>query len=203
MAMACNFKIETALSKGDGESKKESKRLILLRHAMSQKATADTRDHDRPLTPEGREAAAECASGIADIGGGWFPQLILCRRTVMEGRPGQAHCQWRAAGMCTVSGGRAGQADCHGGLFGRRTVSVGAGRACALSVEGGPGRRTVSGVVGGPGRRTCQWRAGRAGASSVEGKWACALVSGGRVGHALSVEGGPGMCTVSGGPAGQ
>lgn len=63
---------------GDGESKKESKRLILLRHAMSEKATADTRDHDRTLTPEGREAAAECASGIADIGGGWFPQLILC-----------------------------------------------------------------------------------------------------------------------------
>lgn len=49
--------------------------LILLRHAKAVRAEAELPDHDRPLTPEGRRAAA--AMGACMRGLGLIPDVIL------------------------------------------------------------------------------------------------------------------------------
>jgi len=49
--------------------------LILLRHAKAARESADRSDHDRPLTPDGRMAAA--AMGAAMRGIGLTPDVIL------------------------------------------------------------------------------------------------------------------------------
>ncbi len=49
--------------------------LILLRHAKAARGTAGLSDHDRPLTPDGKKAAA--AMGAAMRGLGLTPDVIL------------------------------------------------------------------------------------------------------------------------------
>lgn len=50
-------------------------RLILLRHADSQQ-TGDVKDHDRPITQQGREAASKVAALLQSRG--WLPDLVIC-----------------------------------------------------------------------------------------------------------------------------
>lgn len=50
-------------------------RLILLRHADSQQAS-NVKDHDRPITQQGREAACKVAALLQSRG--WLPDLVIC-----------------------------------------------------------------------------------------------------------------------------
>lgn len=53
-----------------------TRRLILLRHAKSSWADASLKDHDRPLSKRGVQAAGNIAKKMKAIG--WIPNLILC-----------------------------------------------------------------------------------------------------------------------------
>ncbi|KAJ8769987.1 hypothetical protein K2173_009069 [Erythroxylum novogranatense] len=56
-------------------SKSVARRLILLRHAQSSWENSSLRDHDRPLSKEGRADAAKLSQKLYQLG--WIPQLIL------------------------------------------------------------------------------------------------------------------------------
>eukprot|EP00899_Mesostigma_viride_P008434 jgi/Mesvir1/17592/Mv08824-RA.1 len=58
----------------DGKEK-PLRRLILLRHAKSSWSEPGLRDHDRPLSKRGEEAAPLVASKLKELG--WVPELIL------------------------------------------------------------------------------------------------------------------------------
>ncbi|KAG6552153.1 hypothetical protein Mapa_006255 [Marchantia paleacea] len=53
------------------------RRLILLRHAKSSWSDRSIKDHERPLSKRGRQAAANIAKKLQKHPG-WIPQLILC-----------------------------------------------------------------------------------------------------------------------------
>ena len=52
------------------------RRLILIRHAKSDWATDGLADHDRPLAPRGRRAAAWIGETLRTEG--WLPDAVLC-----------------------------------------------------------------------------------------------------------------------------
>jgi phosphohistidine phosphatase len=54
----------------------DPKRLVLLRHAKSSWKVADLADHDRPLNPRGRRAAAEVGHYLRQQA--IVPALVLC-----------------------------------------------------------------------------------------------------------------------------
>src|SRR4051812_31358098 len=52
------------------------RRLMLLRHAKSDRSGPGMRDHDRPLNPRGREAAPHVGAYMASHG--LMPELVIC-----------------------------------------------------------------------------------------------------------------------------
>jgi len=52
------------------------RRLLLLRHAKSDRSVPGMRDHDRPLNPRGRESAPRIGAYMATHG--LVPDLVLC-----------------------------------------------------------------------------------------------------------------------------
>ncbi|KAL0012027.1 hypothetical protein SO802_007135 [Lithocarpus litseifolius] len=64
-----------ALSESESESESVTRRLILLRHAMSSWEDTSLRDHDRPLSKAGQVDAARVAHKLQQLG--WIPELIL------------------------------------------------------------------------------------------------------------------------------
>nr|XP_023903843.1 uncharacterized protein At3g52155, chloroplastic-like isoform X1 [Quercus suber] len=70
--------IETVEGQALSESESESvtRRLILLRHAMSSWEDTSLRDHDRPLSKAGQVDAARVSHKLQQLG--WIPELILC-----------------------------------------------------------------------------------------------------------------------------
>ncbi|CAK9859646.1 unnamed protein product [Sphagnum jensenii] len=56
------------------------RRLILLRHAKSSWSDRSLKDHERPLSKRGRQAAADIANKLEQQG--WSPGLILCSDAV-------------------------------------------------------------------------------------------------------------------------
>jgi phosphohistidine phosphatase len=52
------------------------RRLMLLRHAKSDRSVAGMRDHDRPLNPRGRESAPHIGAYMASHG--LVPDLVVC-----------------------------------------------------------------------------------------------------------------------------
>lgn len=51
-------------------------RLVMLRHSASSWADANSRDAERPLTPEGREMAKKTAENVRSAG--WLPDFTIC-----------------------------------------------------------------------------------------------------------------------------
>eukprot|EP00208_Stichococcus_sp_RCC1054_P003306 CAMPEP_0206141382 /NCGR_PEP_ID=MMETSP1473-20131121/12728_1 /ASSEMBLY_ACC=CAM_ASM_001109 /TAXON_ID=1461547 /ORGANISM="Stichococcus sp, Strain RCC1054" /LENGTH=280 /DNA_ID=CAMNT_0053535931 /DNA_START=152 /DNA_END=994 /DNA_ORIENTATION=- len=56
------------------------RRIIMMRHAESEDATENVRDHDRAITEMGRSAAQQVAKQMYDAG--WEPDLIMCSDSV-------------------------------------------------------------------------------------------------------------------------
>jgi len=77
------------------------RRLILLRHADSEQATG-VRDHDRPISHQGRREAASIGGRLADLG--WLPDLIIASNSVRTKQTLDAMAEAQ---------GRIGQADAH------------------------------------------------------------------------------------------
>ncbi|CAK0787456.1 hypothetical protein CVIRNUC_010676 [Coccomyxa viridis] len=50
-------------------------RLVMMRHAESEERLQGIRDHDRPITDEGRSSAREVAAKLAERG--WLPDVIV------------------------------------------------------------------------------------------------------------------------------
>eukprot|EP00252_Welwitschia_mirabilis_P007048 TRINITY_DN18074_c0_g1_i1.p1 TRINITY_DN18074_c0_g1~~TRINITY_DN18074_c0_g1_i1.p1 ORF type:complete len:247 (-),score=32.41 TRINITY_DN18074_c0_g1_i1:233-973(-) len=67
---------ESIQSTDETDIASKNRRLILLRHAKSSWDNPSLKDHDRPLSKEGREDAATIAKRLCHIG--WLPELILC-----------------------------------------------------------------------------------------------------------------------------
>ncbi|KAL4627959.1 hypothetical protein ACB092_05G204000 [Castanea dentata] len=69
--------IETVEGQAPSESESEpvTRRLILLRHAMSSWEDTSLRDHDRPLSKAGQVDAARVSHKLQQLG--WIPELIL------------------------------------------------------------------------------------------------------------------------------
>ncbi|KAM4101531.1 hypothetical protein ACJW30_05G149500 [Castanea mollissima] len=69
--------IETVEGQAPSESESEpvTRRLILLRHAMSSWEDTSLRDHDRPLSKAGQADAARVSHKLQQLG--WIPELIL------------------------------------------------------------------------------------------------------------------------------
>ncbi|CDP04563.1 unnamed protein product [Coffea canephora] len=67
--------VETTPSQQETYSNSVVRRLILLRHADSSWENRSLRDHDRPLTKNGREDAIKVSQKLQLLG--WIPELIL------------------------------------------------------------------------------------------------------------------------------
>mmetsp|Transcript_22152 Transcript_22152/g.48617 ORF Transcript_22152/g.48617 Transcript_22152/m.48617 type:complete len:298 (-) Transcript_22152:171-1064(-) len=70
---------DKAIATGDRRpsgGKQTKHRLVMMRHSSSVSVAPGVKDHDRPLTQEGKNIAAQCASRLRDLD--WLPELILC-----------------------------------------------------------------------------------------------------------------------------
>ncbi|XP_022132392.1 uncharacterized protein LOC111005263 [Momordica charantia] len=66
---------QAATEEADSQSESVARRLILLRHARSSWQKLSLRDHDRPLSKDGKADAIKIARKLQELN--WIPELIL------------------------------------------------------------------------------------------------------------------------------